>query len=84
MVEQINSSSKQSKQSKAKTWNYESTVEQVETIIEQIETGELSLAEVFDRYAEAIKYLNQCDTFLQKRQQQVDLLVETLTADSDF
>ena len=84
MVEQINSSSKQSKQSKAKAWNYEATVEQVETIIEQIETGELSLAEVFDRYAEAIKYLNQCDNFLQKRQQQVDLLVETLTVDSDF
>ncbi|MCA1990752.1 MAG: exodeoxyribonuclease VII small subunit [Coleofasciculus sp. S288] len=65
-------------------WNYEATVAQVETIIEQIEAGELELADVFEQFAAAVKYLHQCEAFLQKRQQQMDLLIETLDADSDF
>lgn len=64
--------------------NYEATVAQVETIIAQIEAGELSLADVFDQFATAVKYLRQCEAFLQERQQQMDLLIETLVDDSDF
>ncbi len=78
------SGSKQSKHPKTPDWNYEATVAEVETIIEQIEAGKLPLAEVFERYAAAVKYLNQCDTFLQERQQQMDLLIETLSEDTDF
>jgi exodeoxyribonuclease VII small subunit len=69
---------------KMPTWNYEATVAEVETIIEQIEAGELPLAEVFERYAAAVKYLNQCDVFLQNHQQKMDLLIETLSDDTDF
>ncbi|EDX75701.1 hypothetical protein MC7420_6356 [Coleofasciculus chthonoplastes PCC 7420] len=65
------------------SWNYEATVTQVETIIEQIERGELELAEVFDQFASAVEYLRQCEAFLQQRQQQMDLLIETLTDESD-
>jgi len=65
-------------------WNYEATVAQVETIIEQIEAGELELAEVFEQFTAAVKYLRQCESFLQERQQQMDLLIETLTDESDF
>jgi exodeoxyribonuclease VII small subunit len=65
-------------------WNYEATVAQVETIIEQIEAGKLELAEVFEQFAAAVKYLRQCETFLQERQQQMDLLIETLAEDADF
>jgi exodeoxyribonuclease VII small subunit len=57
---------------------------EVETIIEQIEAGELPLAEVFERYGLAVKYLNQCDAFLQERQQQMDLLIEPLSEDAEF
>jgi exodeoxyribonuclease VII small subunit len=66
------------------TWNYEVTVEQVETIIRQIEAGELELAEVFEQFAAAVNYLRQCEVFLQERQQQMDLLIETLEEESDF
>ncbi|NEO41845.1 MAG: exodeoxyribonuclease VII small subunit [Moorea sp. SIOASIH] len=66
------------------TWNYEATVAKVETIIRQIETGELELAEVFDQFATAVEYLHQCEDFLAERQQKMDLLIETLTNDSDF
>lgn len=65
-------------------WNYEATVAEVEMIIRQIEAGELSLAEVFEQFTTAVKYLNQCETFLQERQQKMDLLIETLTTESDF
>lgn len=78
------SSSNQSDISFPEAWNYEATVAQVETIIEQIEAGELELAEVFEQFTTAAKYLRQCEAFLQERQQQMDLLIETLETESDF
>lgn len=60
-------------------WNYEAKVAEVEKIIAQIEAGELELEEVFEQFTAAVEYLRQCETFLQQRQQQVDLLVETLS-----
>ena len=59
-------------------WNYEATVSKVETIIAQIESGELELADVFDQFAAAVAYLQQCDVFLNQHQQKMDLLIETL------
>lgn len=78
------SSSSQADNLLPETWNYEATVAQVETIIEQIEAGKLELAEVFEQFAAAVKYLHQCEAFLQERQQQMDLLIETLEAESEF
>lgn len=65
------------------TWNYEATVTEVESIIKQIESGELELAEVFEQFTTAVGYLHQCETFLTQRQQQMDLLIETLAPESD-
>lgn len=64
-------------------WNYETTVIEVEAIINRIEMGELDLAEVFDQFATAVEQLRQCETFLTRQQQQVDLLIETLLDESD-
>lgn len=63
-------------------WNYEATVHEIEAIITQIESGELDIAVVFDRFATAVHYLRQCETFLAERRHQMDLLIETL-ADPD-
>jgi exodeoxyribonuclease VII small subunit len=60
-------------------WNYEAKVIEVEGIIARIEAGELELSEVFDQFTKAVEYLRQCESFLQQRQQQVDLLIETLS-----
>lgn len=60
-------------------WNYETKVSEIEAIIARIESGELELEAVFDQFANAVEYLRQCETFLQQRQQQVDLLIETLS-----
>jgi exodeoxyribonuclease VII small subunit len=61
-----------------KTWNYEAKVAEVEKIIAEIEAGRLDLEEVFEQFTAAVKYLRECESFLQKRQEQVDLLIETL------
>lgn len=60
-------------------WNYEAKVAEIEGIIARIEAGELELEAVFEQFASAVEYLRQCESFLQQRQQQVDLLIETLS-----
>jgi exodeoxyribonuclease VII small subunit len=77
------SSSSTSNASAEKDWNYETTVQKVEEILARIESGELELEEVFDQFSAAVEYLNQCETFLAQRQQQMDLLIETLTNTSE-
>ncbi len=61
-----------------KNWNYETKVAEIETIISRIEAGELQLEEVFEQFSAAVKSLRECESFLQQRQQQVDLTIETL------
>ncbi len=58
--------------------SYEAKIAKIETIITRIEGGDLELADVFAEFATAVQYLRECDSFLQQRQQQVDLLIETL------
>jgi exodeoxyribonuclease VII small subunit len=65
-------------------WKYEAAVTEVENIIARIEAGELELEEVFEQFTAAVEYLRQCETFLQQRQQQVDLLIETLSDEPEF
>jgi exodeoxyribonuclease VII small subunit len=60
------------------TWKYEAAVAEVESIISRIETGKLELEEVFEQFTQAVEYLQQCEKFLQQRQQQVNLSIETL------
>jgi exodeoxyribonuclease VII small subunit len=64
-------------------WSYETTVAEIEVIINQIEQGELDLADVFDQFANAVERLRQCESFLTRQQQQVDLLIETLLDEPD-
>jgi exodeoxyribonuclease VII small subunit len=59
-------------------WNYEASVAQIEEMLTLIEAGELQLDDVFALFGVAIEQLKQCETFLTDRQQQVDLLIETL------
>ena len=62
----------------SKNFNYEETVENIEMIIEQIEGGELTLAEVFDRFSVAVEDLQKCEDFLAKGQREMNLAIETL------
>ncbi|MCM1983732.1 exodeoxyribonuclease VII small subunit [Lyngbya confervoides] len=71
-------SSSRKKSTPQPEWHYEATVAKVEAIIEQIETGNLDLEAVFDQFAEATRYLQECDQFLSSRQEKIELLIETL------
>lgn len=59
-------------------WSYEETVEKIEATVARLEQGELPLAAVFKEFEHAVQHLRQCEDFLQARQEQVDLLIETL------
>ena len=59
-------------------WSYEVTVEKIEATVARLEQGELPLAAVFEEFEQAVQHLRQCEDFLQARQEQVDLLIETL------
>lgn len=59
-------------------WVYEEAVAEVEAIVARIESGQLNLAQVFTEFATAVQQLQRCQTFLEQKQQEVDLLIETL------
>ena len=65
-------------------WNYEEAIAEIEAIASQIESGELPLEAVFDRFEIAVKQLRQCETFLNQGKERMDLLIETLEDDPDF
>lgn len=62
----------------SENWSYETTIGQIEAIVEQLEQGELPLAEVFDQFEQAVQHLRTCEAFLKDRQAQANLLIETL------
>ncbi len=64
-------------------WSYEETLARIELITGQLETGDLPLAEVFEQFAEAVGSLQQCDQFLQSKQQEAALLIETLVGEDE-
>jgi exodeoxyribonuclease VII small subunit len=59
-------------------WRYETSVAEVEAIINRIESGELELEDVFTQFSEAVVVLQQCEAFLTEHQAQINLLIETL------
>ncbi|WOD41202.1 exodeoxyribonuclease VII small subunit [Nodosilinea sp. E11] len=60
-------------------WSYEATVATVEDIIAGLESGSLPLATVLSQFEQAVEALQQCDVYLRDKQQQVDVLIETLS-----
>ncbi|USR92713.1 exodeoxyribonuclease VII small subunit [Phormidium yuhuli AB48] len=61
------------------SWNYEATVEEIERIIQNIESGQLNLDDVFTKFTVAAEHLQDCEQFLGQKQQQLDVLLETLS-----
>jgi len=59
-------------------WNYDETVARIETIIDRIESGQLPLEEVFEQFEVAIAALQACEAFLDRGENRMQLLVETL------
>jgi exodeoxyribonuclease VII small subunit len=64
-------------------WNYEATIAEIEATLEQLESGELPLEEVFEQFALAALRLKQCDRFLARGNQRLELAIETLNPEPD-
>lgn len=62
----------------SKEWSYEETIHKIEATVTQLEQGELPLSTVFEQFEQAVAHLQQCEAFLQAKQAQADLLIETL------
>ncbi|MEM1168473.1 MAG: exodeoxyribonuclease VII small subunit [Cyanobacteria bacterium P01_H01_bin.35] len=62
-------------------FDYEETVINIEEIIAEIESGELTLEEVFEKFSLAVADLQKCEAFLTQGEQQMNLLIETLEDD---
>ena len=60
-------------------WTYEEAVATVETIVANLESGQLPLAEVLTQFEQAVQTLQRCEAYLAAKRSQVDLLIETLT-----
>jgi exodeoxyribonuclease VII small subunit len=65
-------------------WNYEETVDRIEAIIDRVESGDLPLEEVFEQFAVAVECLQECESFLARGKEQMDLAIELLAAEPDF
>ena len=72
------------KKSSPQKWNYENTVAEVETLIDQIESGDLPLEAVFEQFAIATEQLQKCDRFLAQGKKRMELLIETLSEENDI
>ncbi|MCL2924794.1 MAG: exodeoxyribonuclease VII small subunit [Trichodesmium sp. MAG_R04] len=59
-------------------FDYEETVINIQEIIAEIESGELKLEEVFEKFSLAVADLQKCEAFLAKSQEQMNLSIETL------
>lgn len=64
--------------SKKPAFNYEEKIAQVEATIAQIESGSLSLEDVFEQFAQAVDAIGHCESFLNQGKQRMELSIEVL------
>lgn len=62
--------------SKTTTPNFESTLKELETIVHDLEAGEMSLEESLSAFERGVKLTRECQSALEKAEQRVNLLIE--------
>ncbi|MFM9263851.1 exodeoxyribonuclease VII small subunit [Tychonema sp. BBK16] len=65
-------------------WNYEETVDRIEAIIQQVESGQLPLEQVFEQFSVAVEHLQECESFLARGKEKMNLSIELLDDQPDF
>jgi len=61
---------------KAKTFNFEKSIKELEKLVDQLETGELSLENSLKHFEKGIKLTRECQDALKKAEQKVQVLIE--------
>lgn len=54
--------------------SFEQALAQLETIVHELEEGEIGLAEALDRYEQGIRLLKQCYGLLERAERRIELL----------
>ncbi len=67
-----------------KNFNYETTINEIEAIIQQMESGTLPLKDVFQQFAIATEKLKACEQFLNLGQEKMKLLIETFESPEEI
>lgn len=61
---------------KAKSFNFEEALEELEALVTSMEEGELSLEESLQAFEKGIKLTRECQTALKKAEQKVQVLLD--------
>jgi len=59
-----------------KTPNFEKSLEQLESLVERLESGDLSLEESLQTFEKGIKLTRSCQTALEEAEQRVEILLK--------
>lgn len=57
--------------------SFEKTLAELETLVEQLESGELELADALDKFKRGIELSKQCREMLEQAQQTVDEVMDS-------
>lgn len=61
---------------KVNTYNYEKSLVELTTVVEKLETGDLSLEDALKQFELGIKLTRSCQKALQNAEQQVQILLK--------
>lgn len=61
---------------KKKSPDFESSLNQLETLVEQMEQGDLSLEDALQSFEEGVRLTKECQSILDQAEQKVQLLTE--------
>lgn len=64
-----------------KTLNFESAIEELETLVEEMEQGDISLEESLKKFERGIELTRTCQKALQDAEQKVQMLIEKKDGD---
>ena len=67
-----------------KTVNLEKSLADLETLVEELESGDLPLEKAMQKFEEGIKLTRACQTALKDAEQKVEILVQSAGGDEEL
>lgn len=64
--------------------NFEKSLEKLETIVQHMESGDISLDDALKQFEQGIKLIRQCQTTLEQAEQKVSILLDEQGKLGDF
>mgnify|MGYP002713169971 CR=1 FL=1 len=61
---------------KEKGYDFENTLQQLEQLVERMESGDISLEESLKAFEQGIKLTRECQTMLEQAEQKIQMLIQ--------